>query len=185
MNFILKILVNIKASQLKNNHKIKLLVVDTIGLVGCIQPQRLSLKAQARFLSELTRPWKLITLSVGIAMLIAGSYFYPAPDWDIPISFIMAILTYLTAPWSIRVLIERQWKYWPAMLFGTWFTVDGCYAIYWHFVKPEALEMREANFPASLSLYAICGFIWLYRGSLAELFSELQVALKGRKPSKK
>lgn len=133
-----------------------------------------------RFLSEYTRPWKLITLFVGIALLIAGSYIYPAPDWDIPISFIMAILTYFAAPWSIRVLIEHQWKYLPAVLFATWFTVDGCYAIYWHFMNPNALEMRDVNFPASLSLYAICGFIWLYRGSLAELFSELRGLLANR-----
>lgn len=48
-----------------------------------------------------------------------------------PISIIMAGLTYLTAPWSMRVFLERRWKQWPAMLFATWFTVDGCYWIYW------------------------------------------------------
>lgn len=85
----------------------------------------------------------------------------------------MAILAYLTAPWSMRVLIERRWRLWPLMLFFTWFTVDGCYAIYWHFRNPVALElMREANFPASLSLYGICGLGWLYRGSLRQLFAE-------------
>jgi len=34
--------------------------------------------------------------------------------------------------------------------------------------------MREANFPASLTLYLICGFIWLYRGSLKQFFIEIQ-----------
>ncbi|CDI03551.1 hypothetical protein BN873_590001 [Candidatus Competibacter denitrificans Run_A_D11] len=33
--------------------------------------------------------------------------------------------------------------------------------------------MREVNFPASLSLYGICGIIWLYRGSLYELYAEI------------
>lgn len=137
------------------------------------------------FLSEYARPWKLVTLFIGIALLVAGSYYYPAPDWDIPISFIMAILAYFAAPWSLRVLIERKWKYWPAMLFATWFTVDGCYAIYWYFRNPAALEMRDVNFPASLALYAICGFIWLYRGSLAQLFSELQGHIRGSRVSNK
>jgi len=137
------------------------------------------------FLSEYVRPWKLITLFVGIALLIAGSHFYPAPDWDVPISFIMALLAYLAAPWSIRVIVERQWKYWPAMLFATWFSVDGCYAIYWHFRDPVALEMRDVNFPASLTLYAICGFLWLYRGSLAELFAELKSLAASRDRNKK
>ena len=116
------------------------------------------------------RPWKLVTLAVGIALLILGSFYYDAPDWDIPISLIMAILAYLTAPWSLRVVLERRWKLWPAMLFATWFTVDGSYWLYWHFKNALALEqMREANFFASLALYGICGVIWLYRGSLRQL----------------
>ncbi len=127
------------------------------------------------WLTEYRRPWKLVTLAVGIALLILGSFYYQAPDWDIPISFIMAILAYLTAPWSLRVILERTWRLWPAMLFATWVTVDGCYAIYWSFKNPAALEMmRDVNFPASLSLYGICGVVWLYRGSLSQLLSEVR-----------
>ena len=128
-------------------------------------------------INEYLRPWKLLTLTIGIALLVAGSFYYCAPDWDIPISLIMATLAYLTAGWSIRVLIERRWRYWPLMLFFTWFTVDGCYAIYWHFKNPAALElMRSANFPASLALYGMCGIVWLYRGSLAQLCSEFKIS---------
>jgi hypothetical protein len=107
---------------------------------------------------EYLRPWKLATLTLGIALLIGGSFYYEAPDWDIPISLIMALLAYLTAPWSLRVIVERQWRQWPAMLFAAWFTVDGCYWIYWHFKNPVALElMREVNFPASLSRQPAAG----------------------------
>lgn len=126
-------------------------------------------------LTEYRRPWKLCTLAIGIALLIWGSFYYEAPDWDIPISFIMALLAYLTAPWSLRIVVERKWKLWPAMLLATWFTVDGCYWLYWHFKNPVALEMmREANFFASLSLYGMCGVIWLYRGSLHEFYLDLK-----------
>ena len=129
--------------------------------------------------SEYLRPWKLVTLALGIGLLIAGSFYYQAPDWDIPVSLIMAALAYLTAPWSMRVLIERRWRLWPLMLFFTWFTVDGCYAIYWHFKDPVALEqMRAANFPASLSLYGICGLVWLYRGSLRQLAAAITTRVK-------
>ena len=118
---------------------------------------------------EYLRPWKLATLGIGVALLIAGSYFTPAPDWDIPISLIMAFFAYLTAPWSLRVIVERRWRWWPVMLFTTWFSVDGCYWLYWRFKNPAALDlMREANFPASLSLYAICGLVWYYRGSVSD-----------------
>jgi hypothetical protein len=117
----------------------------------------------------------LFTLFVGLALLIAGSFYYKAPDWDIPISFIMAIFAYLTAPWSMRTIVERRWRKFPLMLFYTWFTVDGCYWLYWRFKNPQALEwMREANFFASLSLYGICGLVWYYRGSLKELMKAVR-----------
>jgi hypothetical protein len=120
---------------------------------------------------ELFRPWKLATLAVGIGLLVAGSFFYRAPDWDITISLIMAGLAYLSASWSMRVMVERQWRHWPLMLFWTWLTVDGCYWLYWHFKNPVALElMREANAPASLSLYWMCGLVWYFHGTTKEYF---------------
>ena len=67
-------------------------------------------------LSELKRPWKLATLAIGIALLIAGRFDHQAPDWDIPISLIMALVAYATASWSMHVMVERQWKNWPSML---------------------------------------------------------------------
>lgn len=120
--------------------------------------------------AELLRPWKLVTLAIGLALLIAGARLTPAPDWDIPISIIMAGVAYVTAPWCMRVLIERQWRWWPAMVCLTWFGVDGCYALYWSTVNPNALAlMRDANAPASLSLFWMCGLLWLYRGDVASI----------------
>ena len=125
--------------------------------------------------TEYFRPWKLATLAIGISLLVVGSRYIKAPDWDIPISFIMALVAYLTAPWSLRVLLERRWKFLPLAVFYTWFGVDGCYAIYWHFKNPVALGlMRSSNFLASLGLYGMCGFLWLHRGTFRELIQELQ-----------
>ena len=125
--------------------------------------------------TELLRPWKLATLAIGIGLLVIGSFYYEAPDWDISISFIMALMAYLTASWSMHVMVERQWRHWPLMLFWTWFTVDGCYWLYWHFKNPVALDfMREANAPASLSLYWMCGLVWYYRGTLREMWDDLK-----------
>jgi len=127
----------------------------------------LSLKVQIK---EYQRPWKLLVLAAGILLLVIGSFYYEAPDWDVPISLIMAVLAYLTASWSMRVLIERHWKLYPLMLLFTWFTVDGCYWLYWHYKDPVALEwMREVNFPASLSLYCLCGLVWYFQGSMKEM----------------
>ena len=125
-----------------------------------------SLKAE---LIEYQRPWKLATLSLGIMLLVLGSFYYQAPDWDIPISFIMAFFAYLSASWSLHVMVERHWRYFPVMLFFTWFTVVGCYALYWYFKDPVTLAyMREVNFLASLSLYWMCGLVWYFRGNAKE-----------------
>lgn len=130
-------------------------------------------------LAEYQRPWKLFALFSGLSLLVLGSFYYRAPDWDIPISFIMALFSYLTAAWSLRVLVERQWNYFPMMLFFTWFTVDGCYWLYWSYVDPVALAMmRDVNFLASLVLYVMCGFVWYYRGSIRDFLAEARTVLK-------
>jgi len=128
-------------------------------------------KCSPPLISEYLRPWKLATLALGITLLMAGSYLQLAPDWDIPISFIMAGLAYLTAPWSLRVLVTRQWRRLPLALFWTWLTVDGGYWLYWRSQNPQVLDwMRDANWPASLALYAVCGLVWYYPGSLRQLW---------------
>lgn len=130
-------------------------------------------EAIQKMLQEYRRPWKIVTLLIGIILLVIGSFYYQAPDWDIPISIIMATFAYLTASWSMHVVVERKWKKFPLMLFYTWFSIDGCYWLYWSYKNPMALElMREANFLASLSLYAMCGLVWYYQGSLREFITE-------------
>jgi hypothetical protein len=117
-----------------------------------------------------THPWNLATLAIGTGLLIAGSVYEGAPDWDIPISLIMAGFSYITAAWSMNVMITRQWSKFPLMLLATWWTVDGCYALYWHLKDPIALElMRDANWPASLALYWSCGLVWSLERWLPDL----------------
>lgn len=98
----------------------------------------------------------------------------PDPDWDIPISLIMAFFSSLFTAWGLRVVLSRAWRWSPLMLPVTWFAVDGCYAIYWYFKNPIALEMkRDTNFLASFSLYGMCGLAWLYQGTLRELWARV------------
>jgi NhaP-type Na+/H+ or K+/H+ antiporter len=131
-------------------------------------------------MQELLRPWKLVTLAIGLGLLIVGSFIFEAPDWDIPVSILMAAVAYVTAPWCMRVMVERRWRHWPAMLFLTWFGVDGCYAAYWSIVNPVALEqMRSANAPASLSLFWMVGLFWMYKGSLREFVRDAAEQWRG------
>ncbi len=52
------------------------------------------------------------------------------------------------------------------------------YALYWSLVNPEALEMmRDANWPASLSLYWARGLIWYWNGTLREMIQALRRGL--------
>lgn len=121
-------------------------------------------------LSECRRPWKIATFLIGLGLLILGSRVVHAPDWDIPVSIIMATFTYASAGWSMHVIVERRWRDWPLMAVQTWWCVDGCYALYWSFVDPQTLAfMREVNWPASLSLYCTSGLVWYWNGTLQEL----------------
>ena len=130
------------------------------------------------WLNEYKRPWKLFSLFCGLSLLIAGSFYYEAPDWDVPISVLMAFFAYTTAPWSLRVFVKREWKKVPLALFLTWLSVDGCYWLYWRAQDPDALTlMRDANFLASLTLYGFCGLAWYYHGSLVELLADAKAAL--------
>jgi hypothetical protein len=145
-----------------------------LGESLCLCPLRYKIM-EGSLIKELLRPWKLVTLFIGLSLLIAGSFYYNAPDWDIPICFIMAGFAYLTAPWSLRVILEKRWRHFPLMLFYTWFTVDGCYTIYWYFKNPMALElMRDVNFLASLSLYGMCALVWYYQGSVKDFIHEVK-----------
>ena len=119
--------------------------------------------------AEYFRPWKLFSLLCGIIFLLIGARYSGLPDWDVRISFIMAGFAYFTAPCSLRVFLERRWKLFPHALFWTWFTVDGTYTIYWHFVDSEALILRPANAGVSLALYGMCALVWWHRGTLKQM----------------
>jgi hypothetical protein len=126
----------------------------------------------ARYLydrAEYARPWKLVTLAFGIALLIAGALWSGLPDWDVPVSFLMALCAYLTAAPSMRALLERRLAHAHYAAFWTWFTVDGSYYIYWTFVNPDALDFRSANAGVSLALYGMCGLLWYPKASLREI----------------
>ena len=69
--------------------------------------------------AEYLRPWKLSSLAGGIVLLVLGAWYAELPDWDVPISLIMAVPAYFTAPCSLRVFLERRWVHFPVALFWT------------------------------------------------------------------
>ena len=130
-----------------------------------------------RYLStEILRPWKLFTLAVGLVLLIVGSFYYKISDWDIGISIVMGVLTYLTAPWSVRILLQRQYRFWPLAIFFWYFSVDGSYWLYHTFFGNQMI--RDWNLYTSTPLYFIMGCFWLYQGSLYELYLNVRNTFK-------
>jgi hypothetical protein len=122
------------------------------------------------------QPWKLVTLGIGIAIMIIGSFVEKISDWDVGISLIMCTLTYLTAPFVCRTILRRDWKMFPLAAFLAWFTIDGCYVLY-HTLAGNVM-LREANAYASTPLYFFMGMVWLWNGSLRELASAIVASVR-------
>ena len=126
---------------------------------------------------ELFRPWKLLSFAVGMAWLLYGATHYVIGDWDVGISLIMGVLTYLFAPWTVFTIANAvlfRAPYWWLRIAGALvpavFTVDTVYMLY-HTLAGNPIY-REANFPASMALYCLCGALWWYRGALADPFRD-------------
>ena len=123
--------------------------------------------------NELLRPWKLLSLFIGLTMLIYGAVAYNISDWDIGISVIMAGYTYISAPFFCKTVFAAykgkttiQNILMATIMF--WFTVDGCYVLYHAAMHNETFRLE--NFYVSSCLYLICGIIWIYDGDLIDLF---------------
>ena len=128
---------------------------------------------------ELLRPWKLFTFSVAMALLFYGALNYGISDWDVGVTIIMGVLTYLIAPWSVYIIlsaIRYRPKFWYLHVFtaliAALFVVDWASMLYHSLVGNQTL--REANLYASMPLYFLAGLFWLYRGSLKELIANLK-----------
>lgn len=117
---------------------------------------------------------KALSFSIGLGLLLYGALYLDYPDWDMGVSFVMALTTLATAEWSTMVIWTRQWRWLPLAALWIWLSVDGVYWAYWSLVRPEAM-IREGQWMASLCLYALCGVIW-YRlvPMVAELIKQKQ-----------
>ena len=114
----------------------------------------------SQYFQSLFVPWKLATLAAGIALLCFGAVYEQLDDWDIGISFLMAQMTFLTAPWVCEEIKAMRWKSLPLAAFFTWATVDGSYWLYNELIG-NTVYLRDANAWASLPLYFICGVLWM------------------------
>lgn len=108
--------------------------------------------------------WKNTTFVIGLAWLIYGAVYFEYPDWDILISLLMSLSTYLTAD---RLIMAIKQKSYPAVALwsvGAWWSIDGVYWVYWSLVDKTAM-LREGQWGMSLCLYLLCGMVWTVKRS--------------------
>jgi hypothetical protein len=102
---------------------------------------------------------KNITFLIGLAWLIYGALFFSYPDWDIPLSLLMAFSTYFTADHFVQAIREKD----PTRVLlhspGAWWSIDGVYWAYWSMVDSSVM-IREAQWMMSTCLYLLCGIVW-------------------------
>jgi hypothetical protein len=103
--------------------------------------------------------WKNVTFAFGLGWLLYGAVKYGYRDWDIPLSLLMALSTYLTADRLVLAIFARQWRKVPLLAIGAWWAVDGSYWAYWSLVDPSVM-IRGGQWPVSLILYLACGIGW-------------------------
>jgi hypothetical protein len=128
---------------------------------------------------EWLRPWNLFILAIGMTWLFYGALNWGYPDWDIGVSIIMGLLTYMLAPWSVSTFIKSI-KYKPSgwllaigLCILSWlFVVDFSYFL-WHTYKGNTM-IRYENFIASSFLYLMAGFTWIYKGTFKELLNDIK-----------
>jgi len=132
-----------------------------------------------KYYMELIRPWKLLSFCIAMSLLLYGAVNYEIRDWDVGITILMGVLTYLMAPWSVYIIlsaIRYRARYWYihiiAALMAGLFVVDWVYMLYHYIVGNQTY--REANFYASTPLYFMAGAFWLYRGTLKEFVANVR-----------
>jgi len=102
-------------------------------------------------------PWKLATLGVGMSWLVWGALTLGIGDWDVDLSLLIGVFTYLLAPMAARILMRRQWRWLPLSVLAWWWCVDSVY-VAWHLsignpitARPTPTRRRVCSSGAGLS----------------------------------
>jgi hypothetical protein len=112
-------------------------------------------------------PWKLATFGIAAAGMIAVAPWTGDPTWDAWDAGFMALLTYLTAPWSLGTLALALGK--PGRAHAAEVFLAGClwmFSTSWSYdlyilLRDGAYPLTwKANIALSSVLYASAGLLW-------------------------
>jgi hypothetical protein len=117
------------------------------------------------YLRSLLVPWKVVTFVLAASFFIVAAPYTGDPTWDHVDGAFMSVLTYVTAPWAIGVVVRVRRQLLPrrqlfvalivALFSASWsydgyvFLRDGTYPRTWW-----------ANILASGTLYTSAGMMW-------------------------
>jgi hypothetical protein len=143
---------------------------------------RLSLFS-AGYASLLAVRWKVVTFCIAAAGMMVVAPFTGDPTWDAWDAGFMAVLTYLTAPWSVGILVLalRRRAGFPEVylaaalwMLSTSWSYDLYILLRWGAYPPA----WQANIVLSSVLYACAGMTWNleWRRGLGVTFGFLQPA---------
>lgn len=119
------------------------------------------------YFHSLDRSWKLWTFFIALALLSYVSTLGYDPTWDVPETFVMGILTYITAPYSVGTFyrffkgLDRNWSELYLAVVLTFFSSCWFYDAYATiFLVGEYPRMAFSNMGISPILYLLGGTLW-------------------------
>jgi len=132
-------------------------------------------------ISEMFRPWKLITFFIALGYYIWGAIHYQCPTWDVPISIIMSLLTYVFAPWTVSNiyrLIATRPSGWLLRILGCMLLMYACasgsYELYnWWNLGYWPPPTYWVNLYYSMLMFFAAGMLWRFNGTFAELLKSI------------
>lgn len=138
-----------------------------------------------KYLKELLRPWKLVTFSLALSYYIWGALYYRLPTWDVPVSIIMSVLTYVFSPWvvnSLLYLVKARPKglilKLVICLAVTYACASGSYELY-HMLWGIGYHPPTywVNLYYSTLIFLAAGIFWKFEGTFIELMQRSKADL--------
>jgi hypothetical protein len=125
--------------------------------------------ARREYWRGVVRPWKLLTFAVAFAGIVLVAPRSGDPTWDYWDAGFMAVLTYVTAPWTLGVVVralKRQLRDRVEIYVAAcaWlFSASFSYDLYIFLRDHHYPSSWSANIVASSALYAAGGAMWSLR----------------------
>lgn len=117
------------------------------------------------YLRTLLVPWKLVLFAIALVFFIVAAPYAGDPTWDEVDATFMAVLTYVSAPWSVGTLYRwargRERRQMAFVALGVWlFSASFSYDLYIFLRHGHYPSSWWSNVVASSVLYSSAGLLW-------------------------